>query len=272
MPCNPHASLHAQLCRALANLFRVRARHTLFSCPLHGPSVSVSARCVHVSAVHVRVVSWCSPVAQTLLPVARHEVHHTSRARPATHVPALSVHGPDVRVPSSSVYDPAVHFAPGLCTAQPRNPNVSFHAQFRHALADVFCALPHHAPPCCPLHGPAWASPPVPCAAPQCTWPRAVYGLAVQSSRLVACTASPGTCQPVPCSGRHTLPSCPLHGPTVSLSARSVHGSAVHVPAVSVCGPAANCPLARCTAPGSPHVPCTAPRRTSRPYPCMAPP
>ena len=238
--------------------------------------MSVSARCVHVSAVHVRVVSWCSPVAQTLLPVARHEVHHTSRARPATHVPALSVHGPDVRVPSSSVYDPAVHFAPGLCTAQPRNPNVSFHAQFRHALADVFCALPHHAPPCCPLHGPAWASPPVPCAAPQCTWPRAVYGLAVQSSRFVACTVPTGTCQPVPCAGpphnsllsvtrplrerlrsfrarlrrtfaglfrvrpRRALPSCPLHG--TKFSARPVHNFARHVQAPSVHGPAVSVP------------------------------
>ena len=58
-------------------------------------------------------------------------------------------------VPSSSVYGPAVHFAPGLCTAHPRNPNASFHAQFRHALADLFRVRARYAPPYCPLHSTA---------------------------------------------------------------------------------------------------------------------
>ena len=126
-------SFRARLRRTFAGLFRVRPRRVLPSCPLHGTRFSA------------------------------HPVHG-----PTTHVPAPPVHGPAVSVPSSSVYGPAVHVAPGLCTADPRDPNASFHAQFRHDLADLFRARPRHAPPCCPLHGPAMG-----------TTSRSVYGPAV---------------------------------------------------------------------------------------------
>ena len=216
LPRNPHASLHAQLRRALANLFRVWARHTLPSCPLHGPSVSVSARSMHGSAVHLPVCYLLGPAAHACMPVARHQVLRASHARPLDARPGHLREAPAVIVPSSSVYAPAVH------------------------------------------------------------WPRAVYGLAVPSSRLVACTAPPGTCQPVPCAGPlHTsllsvtrplrerlrslrerlrctfadlfgvrplraLPSCPLHG--TRFSARPVHGPATHFPAPSEHGPAVSVP------------------------------
>ena len=111
LPRNPHASLHAQLRRALANLFRVWARHTLPSCPLHGPSVSVSARSVHGSAVHLRVYSVYGTAAH--YPLVRYTASRPVHG-PATHVPAPSVHGRAVGVASSPVYGPAVHFAPGL--------------------------------------------------------------------------------------------------------------------------------------------------------------
>ena len=113
-------SFRARLRCTYAGLFSVRPRRALPSCPLHGTRLSA------------------------------HLVHG-----PATHVQAPSVHGPAVSVPSTSVYGPAVHSAPGLCTAHPRNPNASFHAQFRHAHADLFRALPRQAPFYCPSHGPA---------------------------------------------------------------------------------------------------------------------
>ena len=186
-------------------------RHTLPSCPLNGPSVSVSARSVHGSAVHLRVYSVYGPAAH--YPLVRYTASRPVHG-PATHIPAPSVPGPAVSVPSSSVYDPAVHFAPGLCTAQPRNPNASFHAQFRHALADVFCARPHHAPPYCPLHGPAMG-----------LASRSVYG--------------PPT---------HLAPGCVWPCRAI-LTPRCMHSSVGHLPTCSVCGPDTPFPLVRYTAP-----------------------
>ena len=172
-------SFRARLRRTLKGLFRVRPRRALPSCPLHG--TRFSTRPVH---------------------------------GPATHGPALSVHGPAASVPSSSVYGPAVHFAPGLCTARPRNPNVSFHAPFRHAFADVFCALPRHPPPYCPLHGPAMGLP-----------SRSVYSPAV-----------------------HLAPGC-VRPFRAILTPRSMHSSVGHLPACSVGGPATHLSLVGYTAP-----------------------
>ena len=203
-----------------ARLFHVRPRRALPSCPLHGHMFS--ARSVHY---------------------------------PATHVPAPSVHVPAVSLLSRSVYGPDVHLPPGLCTAPQGNLHASFHTQLRQALADLFYVRPRHAPPNCPLHGPAVSSP-----------FRSVYSAALHLAPSLS-TASPRN----PHASLHaqlrralfyllrvrprlTPPSFPSHGPAVHFSARSVHGSAVHFPACSMCGPAAHCPLVRCTAPGSLHA------------------
>ena len=139
-------SFRARSRRTFAGLFRVRPRRALPYCPLHG--TRFSARPMHSLAWHVQ---------------------------------AASGHGPAVSQPSSSVYGPAVHFSPGMCTALPSNHHASLSAHLRRALANLF---------------------------------------RVRASR--------------------TLPSCQLHGPSVSVSRRSMHGSAVHMRVCSVCGPAAH--------------------------------
>ena len=172
-------SFRARLRRTFTGLFCVRPRRALPPCPLHG--TRFSARPVH---------------------------------GPTTHVPAPLVHGPAVSVPSSSVYGPAVHVAPGLCTADPRDPNASFHAQFRHGLADLFRARPRHVPPYRPSHGPAMGM-----------TSRSVYGPAV-----------------------HLAPGC-VRPCRAIFTPRRMYSSAGHLPTCSLCGPAAHSPLLRYTAP-----------------------
>ena len=115
---------------------------------------------------------------------------------------------------------------------------------------------------------PPWAWPPVPFTAPQYTYPRAVYGLAVQSARLVARSALPGTCQPVPCAGpTHTFllsVTRPLRERLRSLRARLRRTRTGRV----LVQPRRANALARCTARGSPHVPCSS--RDARPGPIRA--
>ena len=115
LPRNPHASLHAQLRRAFANLF-------LCAGPTHTSLLSVTR------PVRERLRSFRARLRRTVAGLFRVwprralpscPLHGTRfSARPmhdlATHVPDAAMHGPAVSLPSSSVYGPAVHFAPGL--------------------------------------------------------------------------------------------------------------------------------------------------------------
>ena len=205
----------------------------MYSSVGHLPTCFVYGPAAHFPLVRYTAPPWASPLVPwtappyicgsvpcsapprtSLLPVARHQALRTSRARPRDARPGLVREGPAVIVPSSSVYGPAVHFAAGLCTAHPRNLNASFHAQFRHAFADLFRALSRHAELYCPLHGPAMGL-------ASCS----VYGPAVH--------LSPGCVRP--CRAIRT-PRCTL-------------SSAGHLPTCSVCGPDTHFSLVRYTAP-----------------------
>ena len=167
---------------------------------------------------------------------------------------------------------PRSALGPGLCTALPRSHNVSFHAQLSQELSDLSRMRTRHAPPSCPLHGPAVASPLAPYTAPPCTY-RPVHCSAPPHTTLLSVARPLVLCtfRALPCDGlpgpfrawprreralpfrvrpRRCIcpPVCARPG-RVIITPRSMHSSARHLPTCSMFGPASHHPLVCCTAP-----------------------